>query len=233
MGRYCRDRLRRRRDFNQTGSLGGGGLYRGGASAGSELEPDEVRARFHVHFQNDEVHAGQGVLSTDEATERRRWRKIVYDVLPEIPEPDRAFDELWDHFSRPESWRCFPDVAPALKALTEWAIPLCVGSNFDGRLRGVVQGLPELASLGGLPGHLVGSGFPEAACVVLPGRLRPPGLAARAGALRRRRPRERRAWARSARVSPGLLLDRVAQRPADLPHVPNLTALVQSRFNGD
>ena len=31
----------------------------------------------------------------------------------------------------------------------------------------------------------------------------------------------------------GLFLDRVAQRPADLPHVPNLTALVQSRFNGN
>src|SRR5207249_8911999 len=60
---------------------------------GVELEPAEVRGRFQVHFQSDEVHAEQGVLSTDEATERRRWRKIVGDVLPEIPEPERAFDE--------------------------------------------------------------------------------------------------------------------------------------------
>ena len=30
----------------------------------------------------------------------------------------------------------------------------------------------------------------------------------------------------------GVLLDRGADRPADLPHVANLTALVQSRLNG-
>ena len=33
-------------------------------------------------------------------------------VLPEVADPDRAFEELWDHFSRPESWRCFPDAVP-------------------------------------------------------------------------------------------------------------------------
>src|SRR5947207_3404415 len=102
---------------------------------GVELEPEDVRARFQVHFQSDEVHGEQGVLTTDEATERRRWRKIVGDVLPEIAEPERAFQELWDHFSRPESWRCFPDVAPALKALKAMGVSLCVGSNFDGLLR--------------------------------------------------------------------------------------------------
>ena len=146
MGRHRRDRLRRRGDFNQTGSFGGGGLHRGGARQGVELEPEEVRARFQVHFQSDEVHAEQGVLSTDEATERRRWRRIVAGVLPEMPDPDRAFDEFWDHFSQPGSWRCFPDVVPAMKALKAMGVSLCVGSNFDGRLRGVVQGLPELAA---------------------------------------------------------------------------------------
>ena len=69
---------------------------------GVVLDPEEVKARFQVHFQSDKVHAEQGVLSTDEATERRRWRMIVTGVLPEVAEPDRAFDELWDHFGRPE-----------------------------------------------------------------------------------------------------------------------------------
>ncbi len=199
---------------------------------GVDLEPDEVRTRFHVHFQSDEVHAGQGVLSTDEATERRRWRKIVYDVLPEISQPDRAFDELWEHFSRPQSWRCFPDVAPAMKALTEMGIDLCVGSNFDGRLRGVVQGLPELASwvdslvisseVGFRKPH---ASFFRAACDHLglpPDRVLCVGDDVEndvRGAIR-------------AGLS-GLWLDRGTMRPADLPHIPNLTALVQSRFNGD
>ncbi len=81
------------------------------ARQGVYLEPEVVRARFHVHFGNDEVRGDGGAHSTDEATERWRWRKIVMGVLPEIPQVDRAFDELWEHFSTPESWRCFPDVA--------------------------------------------------------------------------------------------------------------------------
>ena len=198
---------------------------------GVELETDEVRARFQVHFQSDEVHAEQGVLSTDEATERRRWRQIVVRVLPELPDPDLAFDELWDHFSSPASWRCFPDVAPALKALKHMGVSLCVGSNFDGRLRGVVRGLPELEPW--LDSLVISSEvgyrkphpeFFRAACDHLglpPERVLCVGDDVRndvLGAIR-------------AGLS-GVLLDRGAERPADLPHVANLTALVQSRVNG-
>jgi putative hydrolase of the HAD superfamily len=198
---------------------------------GIELEPEEVRARFGVHFSSDAVHAEQGVFSTDEATERRRWRQIVIGVLPELPDPDRAFDELWDHFCRPSSWRCFPDVAPALEALKQMGLATCVGSNFDGRLRGVVRGLPALqpwvdslvisSEVGYRKPH---PGFFRAACGHLglpPDRVLCVGDDVEndvLGAIR-------------AGLS-GLLLDRGASRPADLPHVANLTALVQSRLNG-
>jgi len=190
------------------------------------LDLEEVRARFQEHFQNGEVHAGKGVHSTDEGTERRRWRKIVAGVLPEISDRDRAFDELWDHFGRPESWRCFPDVSPALDAFARMGLSVCVGSNFDGRLRGVVQGLPELGSridslvisseVGYRKPHPL---FFEAACA----NLGLPGSRVLCvgddlendvrGAIR-------------AGLS-GLLLDRGPNRPADLPHVPNLTALFE------
>jgi putative hydrolase of the HAD superfamily len=198
---------------------------------GVELKREDVRARFQVHFQSDEVHAEQGVLSTDEATERRRWRRIVAGVLPELPDPDRAFDELWEHFSDPASWRCFPDVVPAMRALHEMGVSLCVGSNFDGRLRGVVQGLPELApwvdslvissEVGYRKPH---PSFFRAACDHLglpPDRVLCVGDDVEndvRGAIR-------------AGLA-GLFLDRDAERPADLPHVANLTALVQSRLNG-
>jgi putative hydrolase of the HAD superfamily len=198
---------------------------------GVELEREDVRARFQVHFQSDEVHAEQGVLSTDEATERRRWRRIVAGVLPELPDPDRAFDELWEHFSDPASWRCFPDVVPAMRALHEMGVSLCVGSNFDGRLRGVVQGLPELApwvdslvissEVGYRKPH---PSFFRAACDHLglpPERVLCVGDDVEndvRGAIR-------------AGLA-GLWLDRDAERPVDLPHVANLTALVQSRLNG-
>jgi putative hydrolase of the HAD superfamily len=69
----------------------------------------------------------------------------VANVLPGLPDGERAFRELWVHFSRPEAWRCFPDVAPALKGLREAGIAVGIASNFDARLRGVVAGLDELS----------------------------------------------------------------------------------------
>jgi putative hydrolase of the HAD superfamily len=86
-------------------------------------------------------------MSTDEAVEFRRWRRIVGAVLPEVPDPDRAFQELWDHFARPSAWFWFDDVTPALARLQEARIAIGVGSNFDRRLRTVLQGLGPLAPL--------------------------------------------------------------------------------------
>ena len=79
---------------------------------GVVLDRDEVKARFGRHFRDDEADERRGPLATDEPTERRRWRRIVADVLPELPDPDEAFGELWDHFGRPTAWRPFPDVGP-------------------------------------------------------------------------------------------------------------------------
>lgn len=114
---------------------------------GVELDAEVVRGRFRSAFKGDLVTGKDGPLSTDEGVERRRWREIVARVLPEVPDPVRAFDELWDHFARPGYWRVFPDVAPALAAIRETGLRVCIGSNFDGRLHGVAAGLPELASV--------------------------------------------------------------------------------------
>jgi putative hydrolase of the HAD superfamily len=112
---------------------------------GVELDRGLVKARFHQHFRNDELDETRGPLVTDEPTEYRRWRRIVSNVLPEVPHPDRAFFELWDHFGRPESWRCYADVAPALATLTRAGLPIRIASNFDGRLRAFVGGLADLS----------------------------------------------------------------------------------------
>jgi putative hydrolase of the HAD superfamily len=116
---------------------------------GVELEPGLVRSRFYRSFQSDEVDEVRGPLATDELNELRRWRRIVAGALPELPDPERAFAELWEHFSRPGSWTLFPDVAPALEAIGAAGLPVRIGSNFDARLRSVVAGLPELAQVVG------------------------------------------------------------------------------------
>ena len=223
-------RLRRRGDFNQAGAFGCGGVYGGGAVVReSRLTPRKCRARFHVHFQSDKVHAEQGVLSTDEATERRRWRMIVTGVLPEVAEPDRAFDELWDHFGRPDSWRCYPDVAPVLDSLAEQGISVCVGSNFDGRLRGVVKGLPELKDRNGIVGHFVGSWFQKTTSVIFSCRVRPAWACRRPRCCAWGTTRKTTCAGRSVRVSRGFCSIGASVRTDDLPHVPNLTALIERK----
>ena len=84
-------------------------------------------------------------MATDELTERRRWHRIVTGVLPEVPDPDRAFNELWTHFERPESWIVFDDALHAIHAWTAAGIQIRIGSNFDARLRTVLEGFPDLA----------------------------------------------------------------------------------------
>jgi putative hydrolase of the HAD superfamily len=112
---------------------------------GQVVEVAEVKRRFGRYFRNDEVDEQKGPMVTDESIEYRRWRRIVANVLPDLPDPDRAFGELWDHFGRPEAWRCFPDVGPGLQLLAEAGFPVRIASNFDARLRGVAAGLPDLA----------------------------------------------------------------------------------------
>lgn len=118
------------------------------ARQGVVIGREEVRARFGRYFRDDELDETRGPMVTSEPLERRRWRRIVGAVLAEVDDPDRAFGELWDHFARPESWRCFADVGPALDVLTRAGLPVRIASNFDGRLRQVVAGLSELAALG-------------------------------------------------------------------------------------
>jgi putative hydrolase of the HAD superfamily len=193
---------------------------------GIEIEAGEVKRRFHKFFRVDEVDEQLGPLATDEGIEHRRWRRIVGNVLPDLPDPDRAFAELWEHFGLATAWRAFADVGPALAALRRAGIKLVIASNFDGRLRGVVRGLPALA---GSEDSLVISsevGFrkphPEfylAACARLdlpPDR----GLCVGDDVENDVRGPERAGLR-------GLLLDRDGRQPPDVPRVADLTTVVQ------
>ncbi len=138
---------------------------------GVMLDVSTLKARFRRHFGADEVDELRGPLATSEDVERRRWRRIVSGCLPEVDDPGRAFAELWTHFGDPGSWSVFPDVAPALARLEAAGLRLCVGSNFDGRLRAVAN---DFSALRGLVATLVISSevayrkphpqFYEAAC---------------------------------------------------------------------
>ena len=74
---------------------------------------------------------------------RNDWEELVTEVFgPDSkPSSETFFGELYDRFAQPDAWHLFEDVVPALDALASREIKLAVISNWDERLRGLLQAL--------------------------------------------------------------------------------------------
>ncbi len=114
---------------------------------GSQHRREEIAARFDAAFRRQEELDEKAGWRTSEVREYDRWRAIVGDVLDDVKEGDVCFQELFAHFGRPTAWRCDPDAAAVLGHLAGDGLFLALASNYDGRLRQVVVGRPELASV--------------------------------------------------------------------------------------
>jgi len=116
-----------------------------GRRYGVTLPVDEIAKRFSAALRTA---ARRGTTSSEDI-ERRRWKSIVADVCRELPDREVGllFEELWRHFSRPQSWRLFDDVESALRRLHRAGFRLAIASNFDARLGSVCVGHPPLRSL--------------------------------------------------------------------------------------
>ncbi len=121
-----------------------------GQKFGSQATADEITARFSQAFRRaDEISATWfGELGrTNEEYEREFWQQIVRVVLPDVTDPEACFEEMFEHFARPESWRCFEDVGPTLLQLQARGYAVLIASNFDARLNRVCDGLAELCAV--------------------------------------------------------------------------------------
>ena len=61
------------------------------------------------------------------------WRELVFRTLGQ--ENEECFAELFDLFSRAESWRVFPDVEETLREARARGLHIGIISNWDERLR--------------------------------------------------------------------------------------------------
>lgn len=116
---------------------------------GCHADPRAVRARFVTAFRAEEEFDRAAGWVTNEPRERERWRRIVVASLPELPDPDRGFVELFAQFARPDAWTVHPDAPAVLAELTRRGIAVGVGSNLDARLFDVIAGHPTLAPVAG------------------------------------------------------------------------------------
>ena len=112
---------------------------------GLSIDARELDAAFAEAFR------GQGPLAFGElspselaARERAWWFRVVEQVFRgRLSEAQLGpfFDALYELFRRPDPWRVFPDVRPALERLGSAGYRLGVVSNFDSRLGEVLSGL--------------------------------------------------------------------------------------------
>ena len=79
--------------------------------------------------------------------ERAWWRRVVVTAFARagVEGPDSAiepaFRAVFAHFATPQAWRVFPDVRRTLERLRARDVRTAVVSNFDGRLRRLLEAL--------------------------------------------------------------------------------------------
>jgi putative hydrolase of the HAD superfamily len=139
--------------FDATGTLlhphpGAAEMYAQiGGRHGSQLQLDEIARRFAFRVADEERHDRQHGLRTSEAREQERWRRIVANVLTDLPDPEACFQDLYVHFGRPDAWRLEAGTAETLSRLALRGYRLALASNYDQRLHSVMAGFPELRLL--------------------------------------------------------------------------------------
>jgi putative hydrolase of the HAD superfamily len=112
------------------------------ARYGGTLPVAEIRGRFKIVMSRR-----PGEERTSELAEREFWRAAVEQVVGPVTGFASCFEELYEHFAQPGSWRLDPEAPYVLRQLRERGIEIAVASNFDERLHRVMNGMPALADV--------------------------------------------------------------------------------------
>lgn len=115
-----------------------------GVSAEPLVLDDAFRAAFAASTPLAFPHAPGGELAS---LERAWWRRLVFDAFARArvdASPaalDSAFAGVFEHYATAAAWRTYADVKPVLPLLRDRGLRLGVVSNFDGRLRRLLDAL--------------------------------------------------------------------------------------------
>jgi putative hydrolase of the HAD superfamily len=99
-----------------------------------DLSPELLDKRFLAAWQAE---GGR-------AESRGDWAAIVgrtFEGLGSVADPTSLFESLYDRFTEASAWHIYPDVLPTLQQLTARGLRLGVISNWDDRLRPLLDRL--------------------------------------------------------------------------------------------
>jgi putative hydrolase of the HAD superfamily len=115
-----------------------------GREVGLDLDPQKLESAFHAAWkQMPRRPASDGPRENDD---KGWWHELVGHVLHQVApwlsefDRDNFFEIAYEHFAEPDVWELYPEVSGVLQELTP-QFQLAVISNFDGRLRFILQHL--------------------------------------------------------------------------------------------
>jgi putative hydrolase of the HAD superfamily len=115
-----------------------------GREVGLDLDGQQLERAFHAAWQ--QMPRRLAIERPRENDDKEWWRELVdrvFDqVAPSLSEFDRDnfFEVAYEHFAEPGVWELYPEVPEVLEQLRP-RFELAVISNFDGRLRLILQHL--------------------------------------------------------------------------------------------
>lgn len=115
-----------------------------GKHVGLALDAEALDRAFVVNWQ--QMPARPAIEGPRDDDDKGWWRDLVYRIIdhvsPQTGELDRDafFEAAYSHFAEAGVWELYPEVIPVLQALQS-RFQLAVISNFDGRLRMVLEQL--------------------------------------------------------------------------------------------
>ena len=113
-----------------------------GREVGLDLDARKLDHAFHAAWQ--QTPRRPAIDGPREDDDKGWWRELVDRVLdnvaPSLSELDRDnfFEVAYEHFAEAGVWKLYPEVLDVLEQLPE-RFQLAVISNFDGRLRMILQ----------------------------------------------------------------------------------------------
>jgi putative hydrolase of the HAD superfamily len=115
-----------------------------GREVGLDLDAQKLESAFHAAWQ--QMPRSPAIDGPRENDDKGWWRELVghvFDqVAPSVNELDRDnfFEVAYEHFAEAGVWELYPEVPEVLEQLRR-RFQLAVISNFDGRLRLILQNL--------------------------------------------------------------------------------------------
>ena len=115
-----------------------------GREVGLDLDAQTLERAFHAAWQQMPQRAAIDGPRADD--DKGWWRELVDVILDKVApslselDHDNFFEIAYEHFAEPGVWELYPEVPEVLKDLQP-RFQLAVISNFDGRLRFVLQHL--------------------------------------------------------------------------------------------